>query len=62
MTITKRYAQNKIQKMLDCYEDDSLHQIEFDPKKLEQVGLITIKIMGVPKDNALEIFNDNLKL
>ncbi len=60
MPITKGYARNKIEKMLDCYDDDGLHQIQFHPEKLEDVGKITIEIFGVPKVNALKIFNDNL--
>ena len=44
----------QINKVLSCYE--GIFSIEFDPKRLED-GMFIIKLHGVPKENALKIWN-----
>lgn len=59
MTITAGYILNKIERHLrECYEPDQFHMVEFDPKQLANSGTLTIKIMGIPEDDAIKTHNE----
>ncbi len=55
--VSETYILELIKKLFSCYE--GVFSVIFDPKKLNENGIMDIKFEGVPKDNALEMWNED---